>query len=84
MHNTWVEDIPESDDLVHVASTPSGWTNDEYGLAWLTNVFDRYTKDSARRKYRLLILDGHGSHVTMDFISYAVKKKIILVGRYSH
>ena len=45
VYNTWVDDIPDSDDLVHVAATPSGWTNDEYGLAWLEGVFDRYTRD---------------------------------------
>jgi hypothetical protein len=79
VYNNWVEDIPESDDLVHVAATPSGWTNDEYGLAWLVDVFDRYTKNKARRKYRLLILDGHGSHMTMAFIDYCFEKRIILV-----
>ena len=78
VYNHWVDDIPESDDLVHVGATPSGWTNDEYGFDWLVNVFDRYTKQKARRKWRLLILDGHGSHVTMKFIDYATKNRIIL------
>lgn len=41
-------------------------------------MFDRYTKRNARRKYRLLIVDGHGSHLTMDFIRYCDDKKILL------
>jgi hypothetical protein len=41
-------------------------------------VFDRFTKEKARRKYRLLILDGHGSHVTMDSINYCDQNKILL------
>jgi hypothetical protein len=63
----WVEDIEAKEHSVHVISSPSGWTNNDIGLAWLEQVFDRYTKVKARQSYRLLILDGHGSHVTMDF-----------------
>jgi hypothetical protein len=57
-----------------VSSSPSGWTNNKIGLAWLEQVFDRCTKSKARRKYRLLILDGHGSHLTMDFINYCLRE----------
>ena len=42
-------------------------------------MFDRYTKARARRRYRLLILDGHRSHVTPDFIEYAHSHKILLM-----
>jgi hypothetical protein len=66
----WVEDIKAGKHEILVTLSLSGWTNDEIGLAWLEQVFDRYTKASARRSYRLLILDGHGSHLTMDFIDY--------------
>jgi len=38
------------------------------GLRWLKQVFNRETKAKARRAYQLLILDGHGSHVTKEFI----------------
>jgi len=41
-------------------------------------VFDRSTKLKAGRSYRLLILDGHGSHVTMDFIEYCDNHRILL------
>jgi hypothetical protein len=42
-------------------------------------VFDRRTKPKARTSWRLLILDGHGSHVTMDFIDYCHQNKILLL-----
>jgi hypothetical protein len=48
-------------------------------LAWLEQLFDRETRKKARRKWRLLILDGHGSHVTMDFISFCDANKILLM-----
>jgi hypothetical protein len=55
---------------VLVSSSPLGWINNELALAWLKQVFDRFTKAKARRKYRLLILDSYGSYMTMDFINY--------------
>ena len=41
-------------------------------------MFDRGTKAKARSSYRLLILDGHGSHLTIDFIEYCDQNKILL------
>jgi hypothetical protein len=50
-----------------IAVSDNGWTTDELGLKWLTDVFHQYTKDRTKSIYRLLILDGHGSHVTPEF-----------------
>lgn len=44
----------------HFQST-SGWTNDDSGLAWLEQRFDRYTKEKTGRSWRLLTIDSHGS-----------------------
>jgi hypothetical protein len=60
------------------ATSPSGWSNNDLGLAWLEQVFDQGTKKKARRRWRLLILDGHASHLTMDFIDYCDANKILL------
>jgi len=38
-------------------------------LEWLQH-FNRHTKPRATSKYRLLLLDGHNSHVSFDFILY--------------
>jgi hypothetical protein len=77
IQSSWVEEIKPEVHSVLVSSSPTGWTNNEAGLAWLKQVFNRFTKAKAQRKYRLLILDGHGSHVTMDFLDYCDKNKII-------
>ncbi|KAK1912811.1 hypothetical protein P3342_004747 [Pyrenophora teres f. teres] len=63
---------------VFVAKSTSGWTNSELGLAWLEQIFNRFTIDKARRRWRLLILDGHGSHVTSDFINFCDAHKILV------
>ena len=78
IRDTWVADITAGEHPVHVTSSPSGWTNNDIGLSWLEDVFDRYTKEKCRRSYRLLILDGHGSHLTMDFIEYCHQNRILL------
>lgn len=64
--------------LIHATSLPTGWTNNDIGLAWLTQVFDRYTKQKARQNYCLLIVDGHGSHLTRDFLEYCYQNRIIV------
>ena len=41
-------------------------------------VFQRFTAAKARRKYHLLLVDGHGSHLTKEFLEYCHGHKIIL------
>lgn len=79
LQSSWVEDIGDTKHQVHVSSSPNGWTTNDMGLAWLEQVFDRYTKAKAGRSYQLLILDGHGSHLTMDFINYCDQNRILLM-----
>ena len=64
---------------MHFTISPNGWTNNDLGLMWLQQVFDRYTKPKNRRDWCLLIIDGHGSHVTKDFINYCNCHKILLM-----
>ena len=78
IQSSWVDAIQPGKHEVFVTSTPSGWTTNNTGLAWLEQVFDRKTKHKASRSRRLLIIDGHGSHVTMDFIQYCDRNRILL------
>lgn len=76
---SWVAEIdPEIHDIFFTTS-PTGWTNDDLGITWLEQVFERFTAPKARRRWRLLIIDGHGSHVTKDFITYCDDHKILLM-----
>jgi hypothetical protein len=78
IRSSWVEDIKAGEHEVFVSSSPTGWSNDNVGLAWLEQVFDCYTKQQSGR-WRLLILDGHGSHVMMEFIDYCDCHRILLI-----
>jgi hypothetical protein len=64
---------------VHFTTSPNDWTNNDLRLTWLEQVFDPYIKGKARRKWRLLTIDGHGSHVTRDFITYYDNNKILFL-----
>jgi DDE superfamily endonuclease/Tc5 transposase DNA-binding domain len=79
IQSAWVEDIEAIQHQVFISSSPNGWTNNDIGLAWLEQVFNRYTKVKAKRSWRLLILDGHGSHITMDFINFCHQNRILLL-----
>jgi hypothetical protein len=41
-------------------------------------VFERFTTTKARRKYRLLLVDGYGSYLTEEFLEYCYRHKILL------
>lgn len=60
-NQAWFTDLP-SDWRFEVS--PNGWTSDEIGLRWLQKHFIPFTTSRIHGQYRLLILDGHGSHLT--------------------
>ena len=60
-----------------IGLSENGWTNDKLGLTWLQKIFNEHTRSRTVGKYRLLILDGHGSHATADFDKYCSDNWII-------
>jgi DDE superfamily endonuclease/helix-turn-helix, Psq domain len=62
-----------------IATSSKGWTDNHLGLLWLKEHFDTETAKRQLGEYRLLILDGHESHCTLEFIEYCSEKKIILL-----
>jgi hypothetical protein len=59
LQSSWVDDVIPGKHPVFLSNSPTGWSNNDIGLAWLQQVFDRCTKPKARTGYRLLILNGH-------------------------
>jgi hypothetical protein len=63
----------------------SGWTDNVIGLHWIEKVYDPATihllEDGG---WRLLILDGHSSHVSYEFVNYAREHRIDLLCLPSH
>jgi hypothetical protein len=79
MQDTWLEDFEPSDPVqrTYFATSETGWSSNNHGLSWLQQ-FDRDTTESAGYSPRLLIVDGHGSHITEEFINYAISHRIWL------
>ncbi|EIW72019.1 hypothetical protein TREMEDRAFT_58164 [Tremella mesenterica DSM 1558] len=63
---SWTSEVLPSDEIFMGASE-KGWTDDNLGLQWLTEVFDKSTTSKQLRR-RLLIVDGHSSHVNYTFL----------------
>ncbi|RYO52857.1 hypothetical protein AA0116_g11200 [Alternaria tenuissima] len=78
IQTSWVDAVQAGNHSVFTTSSPSGWSNNDIGLHWLKEVFERETRRHASTRYRLLLLNGHRSHVTMDFINYCYNHKILL------
>ncbi|EED11514.1 conserved hypothetical protein [Talaromyces stipitatus ATCC 10500] len=55
----------------------NGWTTDQIGLEWLKTHFIPNINDRTMGKYRMLILDGHGSHLTPEFDRTCTENNII-------
>jgi hypothetical protein len=49
-------------------ATENGWTTDDTALEWLQKVFIPQTAPLDPSETRLLVLDGHGSHETTEFM----------------
>ena len=55
----------------------NGWTNNNLGLEWLQEMFEKHTVSQTAGRYCLLILDGHSSHATASFDHFCTQRRII-------
>ncbi|KAH4330485.1 hypothetical protein HBH98_256180 [Parastagonospora nodorum] len=62
----------------HYACNESGHTDSNLSLQWLKRVFDPETKERANGRPRVLILDGFGTHKTLEILEYCFANNIIL------
>jgi hypothetical protein len=67
----WFSALPDA----HIAVSVNGWTDNELGLEWIEKCFEPETR--CGDEYRLLLLDGHASHITTKVIRFCVESKII-------
>jgi hypothetical protein len=78
LQDTWLDDLEEKEHAWFTSSA-NGWSSNALGLVYLTQVFDPATRTKAGRGRRLLIVDGHSSHVNMEFIWTCDRLKILLL-----
>ena len=64
-------------------TSENGWTSNSVGSEWLQRIFIPNTSPSSNG-YRLLLLDGHGSHTPIDFMWLCKLNKIHILYLPAH
>ncbi|KAK5787481.1 hypothetical protein VI817_009978 [Penicillium citrinum] len=73
---SWFNDLPDG---WKIDKSKNRWTTDDISLNWLKNHFIPYIYGRSKGKYRLLILDGHGSYLTAQFDQICKEHNIISI-----
>jgi hypothetical protein len=63
----------------HFSTSNSGWTSNSHGFEWLRKVFEPESRKKSGNRPRLLIMDGHSSHITGDLIALCIENDIDLL-----
>lgn len=66
-----------------IKPTDNEWTNNETGLEWIQHS-DKYTAHRKSGIYRILVIDGHSSHLSAVFDRFCKEKKTIAISMPSH
>jgi hypothetical protein len=81
MHQAaWYKDIPHH---WSIDVSENGWTTNEIGLTWL-HLFHEHTKHRTIGMHRLLVLNGHGSHVDPKFDQFCLDHQIVVICMPAH
>ena len=67
-----------------ISYSENGWTDAELALLWMVRDFDQQTCDKANGDVRILLLDGHSSHYSLELLKYARAHNIIILGYPPH
>jgi hypothetical protein len=78
MLDSWLQDFDDSKHNAWFTVSKKGWTDESIGLAWLKRFNNATRHKCGARGWQLLIVDGHCSHVNMEWIDYCDKFRIIL------
>jgi hypothetical protein len=73
---SWYEDL-EREHGHAIALSDKGWTNNDLAIDWFERTFGPRSKVRQQGEWRLLILDGHASHISGNAVRYCLKEKII-------
>jgi len=60
-----------------------GWTDNEIGIEYAKH-FESQTRATAKGRWRVLYVDGHGSHVTRGFLQFCKNNKIHILCYPAH
>ena len=78
LQTSWLEDYNHKSDQAYFAASTKGWTNENLEMSWLTKVFEPQTRTKSGYRTRLLIIDGHSSHLNRRFMDFCEQHGIVL------
>ena len=81
IYRGWTSTVDDADTLF--AHSDKGFITENLALEWL-HRFDTWTSIRAAGAPRFLLLDGHRTHYSLQFIRYAVAHGIILMSYPGH
>ncbi|SLM41441.1 HTH CenpB-type DNA-binding domain [Lasallia pustulata] len=61
----------------HISVSENGWTDNDICFEWLKRCFEPETRPTTPEKWRLLLFDGHASHLTGQAIDFCLEHKIV-------
>ena len=80
IQDQWFKDqFLEKHPTWQVAFSENGWTSNEIALEWLEKIFLPETAPEDPSQARLLIVDGHGSHTTDEFMTACFLSNVYLL-----
>jgi hypothetical protein len=66
-----------------VKTSPNGWTDNATAMDWIQH-FDQHTGVRRKGVYRMIVLDGHESHISAQFDQFCKEKNIITLCLPAH
>jgi hypothetical protein len=60
----------------YLITSSNGWINNHIGYSWLINVYNPQTKPVDQSDTRLIIMDGHESHATSEWMAFCFLNNI--------
>lgn len=68
---------------IRIGYQKKGWTDGEIGAEWM-KIFEEQTREKADGEHQLLLLDGHNSHFTVEFLQLARLRNIVVLCYPAH
>jgi len=66
-----------------IKPSPNGWTDNETALEWIQH-FDKHTVARRQGAFRMIVLDGHESHHSVQFEEFCKEKNIVALCLPAH
>ena len=66
-----------------IKTSPNGWTDNDTGLEWIKH-FHKHTETQRQGVYRMIVLDGHESHLSAQFEEFCKEQNIITLCLPAH